>query len=128
MRISPTLLSPAALRAVVEEFVTRDGTDQSDVGRGKTMQLKMAILHSMARDDLKQIVDDLDLDGVDRRSVEAIRVALGKSRRLSLEGLLGRLHNDALQMMCEELGLPATGRRAVLTQRLLGSGKSRAAK
>ena len=31
MRIPPTLLSPAALRAVVEEFVTRDGTDHSSV-------------------------------------------------------------------------------------------------
>ena len=29
----PTLLSPAALRAVVEEFVTRDGTDHSLVER-----------------------------------------------------------------------------------------------
>jgi uncharacterized protein YheU (UPF0270 family) len=33
MRISPTLLSPAALRAVVEEFVTRDGTDHTSVER-----------------------------------------------------------------------------------------------
>ena len=32
-RIPPTLLSPAALRAVVEEFVTRDGTDHSSVER-----------------------------------------------------------------------------------------------
>ena len=31
MRIPTTLLSPAALRAVVEEFVTRDGTDHSSV-------------------------------------------------------------------------------------------------
>ena len=31
MRIPSTLLSPAALRAVVEEFVTRDGTDHSSV-------------------------------------------------------------------------------------------------
>jgi uncharacterized protein len=31
MRILPTLLSPTALRAVVEEFVTRDGTDHSSV-------------------------------------------------------------------------------------------------
>ena len=31
MRIPHTLLSPAALRAVVEEFVTRDGTDHSSV-------------------------------------------------------------------------------------------------
>ena len=31
MLIPSTLLSPAALRAVVEEFVTRDGTDNSPV-------------------------------------------------------------------------------------------------
>jgi uncharacterized protein len=33
MRIPPTLLSPTALRAVVEEFVTRDSTDHSSVER-----------------------------------------------------------------------------------------------
>ena len=33
MRIPPELLSPKALRAVVEEFVTRDGTDHSSVER-----------------------------------------------------------------------------------------------
>ena len=33
MRISPTLLSPTALRAVVQEFVTRDGTDHTSVER-----------------------------------------------------------------------------------------------
>jgi uncharacterized protein YheU (UPF0270 family) len=31
MRIPPTLLSPAALRAIIEEFVTRDGTDLTSV-------------------------------------------------------------------------------------------------
>jgi uncharacterized protein YheU (UPF0270 family) len=31
MRISHLQLSPAALRAVIEEFVTRDGTDHSSV-------------------------------------------------------------------------------------------------
>ena len=33
MRIPHTQLSPVALRAVVEEFVTRDGTDHSMVER-----------------------------------------------------------------------------------------------
>ena len=33
MRIPPRLLSPAAIRAIVEEFVTRDGTDHSSVER-----------------------------------------------------------------------------------------------
>jgi uncharacterized protein YheU (UPF0270 family) len=31
MQVPYSLLSPAALRAVVEEFVTRDGTDNSAV-------------------------------------------------------------------------------------------------
>ncbi len=33
MHIPHTLLSPKALRAVVQEFVTRDGTDDSSVER-----------------------------------------------------------------------------------------------
>ncbi len=33
MRIPHTKLSPATLRAVVQEFVTRDGTDYSSVDR-----------------------------------------------------------------------------------------------
>ena len=33
MRIPHTTLSPATLRAVVQEFVTRDGTDYSSVER-----------------------------------------------------------------------------------------------
>ncbi len=33
MRIPHTLLSPAALRGVVQEFVTRDGTDDSPIER-----------------------------------------------------------------------------------------------
>lgn len=33
MRIPPAKLSPETLRAVVQEFVTRDGTDYSSVER-----------------------------------------------------------------------------------------------
>jgi uncharacterized protein YheU (UPF0270 family) len=33
VRISHTLLSSAALRAVIEEFVSRDGTDHSSIER-----------------------------------------------------------------------------------------------
>lgn len=33
MRIPHTLLSAAALRAVIEEFVSRDGTDHSSIER-----------------------------------------------------------------------------------------------
>ena len=83
------------------------------------MQLKTAILYSLAREDLKQILDDLDIDGVDRRSVDAMRTALGRTRRLSLEGLLGYLRKDALRTICQELGIPGRGSRAELVQRLL---------
>ena len=40
MRIPPELLSPKALRAVVEEFVTRDGTDDSSVERRIEMVIR----------------------------------------------------------------------------------------
>jgi len=33
MRVPPNLLSPTTLRTVVQEFVTRDGTDDSSVER-----------------------------------------------------------------------------------------------
>ena len=40
MLISHTLLSPTTLRAVVEEFVTRDGTDHSSVERRIEMVIR----------------------------------------------------------------------------------------
>jgi len=83
------------------------------------MKLKTAILYSLAREDLKQILDDLDLHGVDRRSADAMRTALDRTRRLSLEGLLGYLRKDALRAICQELGIPGCGSRAELVQRLL---------
>jgi uncharacterized protein YheU (UPF0270 family) len=43
MLIPPNLLSPAALRAVVQEYVTRDGTDDSSVERRIE-----AVMHQLA--------------------------------------------------------------------------------
>lgn len=84
------------------------------------MSLKTAILGSLARADLKQILDDLELDQVDRRSLEAMRTALAQSPSLTLEMLLGYLRKDALRAICEELGLPGRGKREELVQRLAG--------
>ena len=52
------------------------------------MRLKPAILSVLGRDDLKHIVDDLKIDGVDRRSVEGMRAALGRARSVKPEELL----------------------------------------
>ena len=45
------------------------------------MKLKKAILAVMDRDTLKAVVDDLEIEEIDRRSVEAIRAKVSRSRR-----------------------------------------------
>jgi hypothetical protein len=63
------------------------------------MKLKRAILEQLSRDALKLITDELELDGVDRRSVTALRQALSRARRatpqLLLEPLGHRLRHPA---------------------------------
>ena len=48
--------------------------------RGCKVKLKKSMLAVLGRDCLKDVVDDLELD-VDRRSVEAMRAALSRSKR-----------------------------------------------
>jgi hypothetical protein len=56
MRIPHKRLSPAALRAVVEEFVTRDGTDYGSVE--KTLEEKVAaVMRQLERGDLAILFD-----------------------------------------------------------------------
>ena len=87
------------------------------------LKLKPAILAALSRDELKQIVDHIDFEGVDRRSVDAMRSVLSRSRKASPEDLLGRLRKDALQSVCEVMGLPTGGTRDTLIQRLLLDGE-----
>jgi len=75
------------------------------------MKLKPVILNALSRDDLKQIVDNFDFDGVDRRSVESMRSLLARSRRVSPDDLLGLLRKDSLQTVCQSVGLPVGGNR-----------------
>ena len=58
------------------------------------MKPKPAILSVLGRDDLKHIVDDLEIDGVDRRSVEAMRAKLSRARRVTAEDLLAYMRKD----------------------------------
>lgn len=51
------------------------------------MNLIAAVLSTLSRDDLKQIVDGLGIGSVDRRSVEGLRAALSRSSQRSECGL-----------------------------------------
>lgn len=91
------------------------------------MQLKPAILSILGRDDLKHIVDDLEIDGVDRRSAEGMRAALSRARRANVEDLLWYMQKDRIKQVCELVGVSAKGKRDELVERLLGDQKPRRA-
>ena len=65
MRIPHTLLSSTALRAVVEEFVTRDGTDHSSVEQRIEMVLRQldAGRVELHFDDTTETCNILPVDG-----------------------------------------------------------------
>jgi len=83
------------------------------------MKLKPAILSVLGRDHLKRVVDELEIDGLDRRSVEAMRAALRRSRRATPAVLLDLLYKGQLQDVCEIMGLPVSGRKDELIKRIL---------
>ncbi len=72
---------------------------------------KAWIVTALGRDELRQAVDRLGAEGVDRRSLSAMRSALQRSRRIGLEDLLQYLRKDYLAMVCWELGVPVSGMR-----------------
>lgn len=90
------------------------------------MSLKQAILSSFGRDDLKSLLDDLGIDGVDRRSVEAMRAKLGRSRSVSAETLLDGMRKDEIKQVCEDIGVPSAGTKQELIDRLMSNGSTSA--
>ena len=92
------------------------------------MKLKQAILAVRDRDTLKTIVDDLEIEEVDRRSVEAMRAKVSRSRRASPEVLLEYLNERQVKAVCEEMGIDSTGRRKALVERLLAQPKEEESK
>jgi hypothetical protein len=78
------------------------------------MKLKQAILTIMGRDTLKAVVDDLGIEGVDRRRVEDMRAQVSRSRRAEVELLLAHLSEKQVKAVCEGLGVNSTGRRREL--------------
>jgi len=87
------------------------------------MKLKKAILTVMGRDALKAAVDEIDLDGVDRRSVEDMRSRLSRAHRATPEALIEHLGENEVKEVCELVGVESKGRRRALIEALLGSKK-----
>ena len=85
------------------------------------MNLKKTVLDLMGRDDLKAAVDAAGLEGLDRRSVQSMRDALARSRRVQPEMLLTEMVEGQVKVVCERMGIDPTGRKRALIQRLVGS-------
>ena len=83
------------------------------------MKLKKAILSVLGRDTLKAIVDDLEIEWVDRRSVEDMVQALSRAHRATPEALLDFLSEVEIKQVCEVCGISSRGRRGDLIVRLL---------
>jgi len=92
------------------------------------MKLKQAILSVMGRDALKGAVDELELDGVDRRSVEDMRSRLSRAHRATPESLLQFLSEGEVKEVCDLVGVAAKGRRGALIEALLDADRDGAPK
>ena len=78
---------------------------------------KSTILRVLSRRTLKRIVDALEID-VDRRSAEAMRAALSRSRRVTQENLVPYMLKEEVKALCGGLGLSVEGRREELLERV----------
>jgi len=83
------------------------------------MKLKHAILQVMNRDTLKAVVDELELDGVDRRNLQDMADHISRAHRASPEFLLEFLYEPQVKEICELMGITSAGRRKALVHKLL---------
>ena len=90
------------------------------------MKLKHAILDVMDRDLLREAIWRLELaDGVDLRSIDAIRSRLSRSHRATPEVLIRQLPVALVRRVCEARGVGTTGRKAVLIRAVLADEPNR---
>lgn len=82
------------------------------------MKLKNQILNILDRDVLKDVIETLEIEGVDLRSYEAMTDKLSRSHHATPELLLEYLSEKQVKTICEEIGVNATGRRNALIKRL----------
>jgi adenine-specific DNA-methyltransferase len=83
------------------------------------MKLKDAVLSVMQRDELKGIVEEYEIEGVDLRSREEMADALRAAKRVRVDALLEYLDEQQVKAVCELVGVSATGRRRALIERLI---------
>jgi len=83
------------------------------------MKLKHAIVAAMDRDTLKAALAALGLGGVDRRSTQDMGRRLSRAHRATPAFLLGFLDERQVKAVCDQAGLPSTGRRKALVSQLL---------
>ena len=83
------------------------------------MKLKQAILSVMGRDALKAAVDELEIERVDRRSLEEMRGRLSRTHRATPELLIEHLSEVEVKVVCERIGIDSKGRRSALVESLL---------
>src|SRR5690242_2843510 len=83
------------------------------------MNLKRAILSKMGREKLKAALEVLQLNGVDRRSVEEMTARLSRAHRATPALLIRYLCEAEVKGVCERLKVTAQGRRAALIEHLL---------
>jgi hypothetical protein len=85
------------------------------------MRLKHAVLSVMDRDQLKRVSDELEIEGVDRRSREDMSAALSRKHRATPGFLLQFLSEVQVKDVCELVGVSPVGRRGPLIDSLLTS-------
>lgn len=82
----------------------------------------------MDRDSLKNAIDAIGLDGVDRRSPEDMATRLSRAHRATPKVLLTQLSENEVKQVCELVGLVTKGRRKALIEQLLSPDAGRNAK
>ena len=83
------------------------------------MNLKRQILSQMTRDQLKEVVEALDITDVDKRSADAMRARLSRAHRATAAILLEGFSEIEVKDLCDTLGVSSVGRRTALIARLL---------
>jgi superfamily II DNA or RNA helicase len=88
------------------------------------MNLRATILSILERDDLRRILELQGIEGIDRRSPDAMRFAIRDDRRATSAVLLAALRLPELKLVCDKLGVARQGNRDELVRRLLnGDGE-----